>query len=113
MTPRIAPARAREMPPDILGASGTEPAAAHRAGDRRFVCGAGCQGVPAPEAFLVVCDRDRRAPAWCPALYPFAGGAGALLTGGGAAGFAFFGFFAFLGFVSPIVALPLRVGHPA
>ena len=96
-----------------VGAPGAEPAAAHGADDRLAVGGADRQRVRAPEAFVVSRDRDRRAPAWCPALYPFGGGAGALLTGGGAAGFAFFGFFAFLGLVSPMVALPLRAGHPA
>ena len=40
------------MPPDILGASGTEPAAAHRAGRSSFVCGAGRQGAPGPRRSL-------------------------------------------------------------
>ena len=86
MTLRLAPARAREMPPHGLGPV--------RGADRRRV--------RACTARVVSPDRRVRARlvSWS---YAFAGGAGALLTGGGVAGFAFFGFFAFLRFVSPMV----------
>ena len=112
MTVPIAPARSRKMPPRVLVTLHTEPAAAYGTDDHAAVGGVDRQRVPVPEAFVLLRDGDRRAPAWYPALYPFAGGTGALLTGGGATGFAFFGFFAFLGFVSPMVALPLRAAHP-